>query len=131
MFEPNAPSFEERFNALKIAKDHGFNTSISVEPLLDDDPEGLINKLSPYLSSIDYKFDIGTIWIGLLKINYIPLQLRVGKVKQMIDKIKKGQKFESVFSYYSRFYDNERVKWKESILKLMILNDMRVREFYY
>ena len=71
VFEPNAPSFEDRLKALKIAKDYGFNTSISVEPLLDDDPEGLINKLSPHLSSVDYKLDIGTIWIGLLKINYI------------------------------------------------------------
>ncbi|MFX1450548.1 MAG: radical SAM protein, partial [Promethearchaeota archaeon] len=44
-WEPGAPSFEERFEALKYAYREGFKTSISIEPFLDKDPYILVEKL--------------------------------------------------------------------------------------
>ncbi|TFG10210.1 MAG: radical SAM protein [Promethearchaeota archaeon] len=60
-WEPGAPGFEERLEALQLAYRKGFKTSISIEPCLDKDPIPLIKILSPYVTE--------TIWIG--KMNYI------------------------------------------------------------
>lgn len=60
-WEPNAPSFEERFESLKHAYYNDFKTSISIEPFLDYDPFILVDTLRPYVTE--------SIWIG--KMNYI------------------------------------------------------------
>ena len=60
-WEPNAPSFNERFKALKFAFKEGFKTSVSVEPFLDEDPYILVEMLYPYITE--------SIWIG--KMNYV------------------------------------------------------------
>lgn len=57
-WEPNAPSFEERLRCLKHAFKHGFKTSISIEPMLDDKTADLIEKIRPYVSQ--------DIWIGIM-----------------------------------------------------------------
>ena len=55
-WEPKAPSFEERFECLKLAYNMGYQTSVSAEPLLDKNVDLLIETLSPYITE--------TIWIG-------------------------------------------------------------------
>ena len=61
-WEPNAPSYEERFKSLKYAYDMQFKTSVSIEPFLDFTPQTLINMVSPYVTE--------SIWLGPM--NYIP-----------------------------------------------------------
>lgn len=126
IFEPFGCSFKERLDSLKYATNKGFSTTVSAEPLLDKDPYELIKKLEPYLSTLDYERDVGTIWIGLLKKQYIPLELRTGQIKQYLENLKSALQFDHVFSYYKELYSNERIKWKESILKLMIKNNIKV-----
>lgn len=127
IFEPNAPRFDERLESLKIATESGFRTTVSAEPLLDSEPSKLIKMLTPHLSEVDYAKDVGTIWIGLLKIQYIPLDSRKGEIKENLNRIKESQKFENVYSYYVKYYDHPQVKWKESITKLMIENNIKVK----
>ncbi|MEJ2277308.1 MAG: radical SAM protein [Candidatus Lokiarchaeota archaeon] len=86
IFEPNAPPFKERINSLIMATESGFSTTVSAEPLLDPDPSDLITKITPYLPDVDHEKDQGTIWIGLLKIQYIPLEKRKNKIKIEIKK---------------------------------------------
>lgn len=57
-FEPNAPSFEERFESLQLAFNKGFKTSVSIEPYLDIYPNELIRRIAPYCTE--------SIWIGLM-----------------------------------------------------------------
>lgn len=127
VLETNAPSFEERLKALKYAASEGFNTSISIEPLLDSTPFKLIKKLEPYLSPVNYEKDIGTIWIGLLKTQYIPIAMRTGEVKRFVAYIKPKLQFSHVYHYYEKLYNHPRIRWKESVVKLMILNDIKVK----
>jgi len=61
-WEPNAPTFEERFESLKYAYNSGFKTSVSIEPFLDYNPVELIKTLSPYITESE--------WLGVM--NYIP-----------------------------------------------------------
>ncbi|MFX0073726.1 MAG: hypothetical protein ACFFAO_21820 [Candidatus Hermodarchaeota archaeon] len=67
-WEPEAPKFEERIEALKYAYMYGYRTSISIEPFLDKNPIPLIRVLIPYVTE--------SIWIG--KMNYI----RINKIPQ-------------------------------------------------
>jgi DNA repair photolyase len=55
-WEPDAPTFRERLAALKHAFDMGFQTSVSMEPLLDDKPEEVILRA--------YRFVTHSIWLG-------------------------------------------------------------------
>lgn len=126
LFEPFGSSFEERLESLKHATNEGFSTTVSAEPLLDEEPYDLIEKLMPHMSALDYERDVGTIWIGLLKKQYIPRELRTGQIKKYIENLKSALQFDHVFSYYRELYSNERIKWKESVLKLMIKNDIKV-----
>jgi DNA repair photolyase len=66
-WEPNAPSFEERFDALKLAYHNGFKTSISCEPLLDNKPIQLIAVLEPFVTD--------SIWVG--KANFLLRRLKM------------------------------------------------------
>lgn len=60
-WEPGAPCFEERMNALKQARMKGFKTSVSIEPFLDKNVIPLILRVAGDVTE--------TIWVG--KMNYI------------------------------------------------------------
>ena len=51
----------------------------------------------------------------------------MGQIKKYLNKIKQALNFDHVFSYYRELYSNKRIKWKESMLKLMIKNDIKVK----
>lgn len=133
LLEPGAPPLSERVEALKYATNAGFATSISCEPLLDKDPEGLINLLSPYLSPTNRKHDIGVIWVGFLN-PYAPVAM-VEKVygkqcaKLYQDAIDYG-KFENVFEYYRKFCHDPRVKFKETIKRMMVAHNVWVEDIH-
>jgi len=55
-WEPGAPSFEERLSCLKYASDEVFNTSVSCEPMLDNNIHEVISSVKSYVSD--------SIWLG-------------------------------------------------------------------
>ena len=58
-WEPNAPPYDERKNALEYAFKSGFRTSVSIEPMLDADHiEELVDDLTPFINH--------SIWIGTM-----------------------------------------------------------------
>lgn len=57
-YEPGAPSFEQRFNCLKYAFGMGYETSVSIEPYLDENPLILAKKIAHLVSE--------TIWLGAM-----------------------------------------------------------------
>jgi DNA repair photolyase len=46
-WEPNAPSVQHRLNCIEYAHSRGFNTSISMEPLLFNDAQDVIERVRP------------------------------------------------------------------------------------
>ena len=90
LWEPNAPTIEERVASVKEAIRCGHNVSISCEPLLDVD-----------CAVVDYFKDweeISEIWIGAM--NYV-------KDAPDLD-------YEMIYAWYK---DNPKIKWKESFRK--------------
>lgn len=112
-WEPGATNYEERKESLKYAFEKGFQTSVSCEPVLDEDIGLLIHDLLPFITD--------TIWIG--KMNFIRPRVNTSTWKdedwQYMDKVKVVIKDEFILDLYDEFKDNAKVKWKESIKKVL------------
>ena len=104
-WEPNAPSFEERFHSLKYSYENGIKTSVSVEPFLDDEPQSLVNMLSPFTTE--------SIWLGPM--NYIPLNNILDKDKYHYERIRNNYRIEHLREIYGELKDNPIIRFKDSM----------------
>lgn len=113
-WEPNAPSFEERFESLKFAFENGFKTSVSCEPILDIETHELINLVIQYVTD--------AIWIG--KPNFLLRRLKMNGITDLETIEKAGelvslQSDKWIFELYKNHKGNPKIKWKESIKKIV------------
>ncbi len=111
-WEPGAPGFAERMQALQYAHAHHFETSISVEPMLDSDHiTELVEALSPYVTH--------SIWLG--KMNRIDERVDIDseKMKNEVARITASQKDFRILEIYQKLKDNPLIRWKESIKQIV------------
>ena len=113
-WEPGAPSFEERLLSLIHAHQNGFETSVSIEPMLEGNLDELIASVEPYVTD--------TIWLG--KINRLKSTLAINGFKQpeilaRADALIKSQNDEAIKQIYNRYKDNPKIRFKESIKKVV------------
>jgi len=110
-WEPNAPSYEERKEALKHAFKEGFETSVSAEPMLDPDHiVDLVGDLMPYVTD--------GIWIGVMNhLKRITVEDEEGKLA--LRKIRDGQTEDKITAIYRRLRGNPHIKWKSHIKKIV------------
>lgn len=106
-WEPGAPSYEERREALAYAFDAGYETSVSVEPMLDSaNIDQLVTDLEPRVSH--------SIWIG--KMNYLGrVIVDYPEVETELERIRAGQTDEQIMAIYNRLRANPVIRWKGSI----------------
>lgn len=121
-WEPNAPSFEERLNCLKYAYGLGFSTSISCEPMLDSNIEQLVLELDPYVSD--------SIWIG--KANFLLRRLKMNGITDIENITKANELISSqsdskIKTLYNNLSTNQKIKWKESIKKIVQIEISTIR----
>lgn len=114
LWEPNAPDYSERKRSLVFAYNAGFKTSISCEPMLDNRVEEIINDLSEYVTD--------AIWLG--KMNFVMRRLKSNghATPQMLKAAKQlliWQSDDSIKALYEVYKDNPKIKWKESIKKVV------------
>lgn len=113
-WEPGAPSFKERLDSLSWAYTQGFETSVSCEPMLDNDIEAVVKEVSPFVTD--------AIWIG--KANFLVERLKMNKEwdtateKKALELIK-WQRRDNIVALYEKLKDNPKIKWKESIKKVV------------
>lgn len=112
-WEPNAPTYEERFASLKYAYEKNFRTSVSIEPFLDHTPQTLINMLSPYVTE--------SIWLGPM--NYIPKNgIRNGD-EQRYAVIRKKYEIDRLYDIYKNLKDFPLIRFKDSMVnRLNLIN---------
>jgi DNA repair photolyase len=109
-WEPGAPTYAERFNCLKYAWEQGFQTSVSVEPMLDSkNVVELFHKLEPWIT--------GTFWIG--KMNHVRTRVQPDTDPQEIARIEMGQTDERVHEIYNILKDEPKIRWKESFKSVL------------
>jgi len=111
-WEPGAPSFEERQESLIYAACHEFQTSVSSEPLLDYiDIDKLRGKIMAYISD--------AWWIG--KMNDIRRRVNIltFEDEKRVAEIESNQTDDKIKKLYNAYKDNPKIKWKESIKKVV------------
>ncbi len=110
-WETGAPSMSERIRCLKYAHAYGFKTSVSMEPLLVDDPSDFIKSIEPWVN--------GEIWIGLM--NYItPKMFDEHTMKWYLEQ-KRINSRENIQNVYNKMKDNPKIRWKDSVRELLRL----------
>jgi DNA repair photolyase len=118
-WEPNAPGFKERLACLRWAHKNGFGTSVSCEPMLDNNINKVIKKVLPYVTE--------TIWIG--KINHLIGVTGRGRLDfnghndpatlTKAHELIAWQSDANIMKLYKRHKDNPQIMWKESIKKVI------------
>lgn len=109
-WEPNAPSFIERLESLKLANKRGFKTSVSIEPFLDDRPEELVELLSPFVTE--------SIWIG--KMNYIQRKGLAPCEREEYERARLISSRKNIARIVKCLNDHPLIRWKDSILKMFL-----------
>ena len=113
LWEPGAPSFDERLASLRLAHRLGFATSISCEPMLDGNIDAVVKQVEPYVTD--------SIWLG--KMNQVKARLTFNRapkeVVQAAEVLMQEQCDENIQALYQRFKANPKIKWKDSIKKVV------------
>lgn len=109
-WEPGAPDFTDRLNALQYANLNEFQTSVSGEPMLDSNPDALIEAVQPYVTD--------SIWLGkvnrlrsILPLNCLGDQESIRRAEALIA----TQNDQTIHALYHRHRQNPIIKWKDSI----------------
>jgi len=117
-WEPNAPSYEERKQSVIHAFNSGYQTSLSCEPVLDDSVESIVTELQDFVTE--------TIWIG--KMNFLKARMKINGFKDELSMQKANELFEmqsdeKIIELVDRLKDNPKIRWKESIKKVISNNN--------
>jgi len=110
LWEPGAPTPQERAACLQDAFDSGYRTSISIEPLL-----GGIDNAIDVVRALRYMVT-DTIWIG--KMNKVRLRVS-GEHAKAIENIEFLQRDEKILELYRYFENDPIIRWKDSIKEVL------------
>jgi len=113
-WEPNAPDFQERLESLQYAFQQGYKTSVSCEPMLDNNMRDLIRQTAPFITD--------SIWLG--KMNKPLYRLRLNGKNDPITiakalELSQKQPDEFIWGLYFRYKANPKMKWKDNIKKIV------------
>jgi len=108
-WEPNAPCFAERIACLEHAFYSGFKTSVSCEPMLDDNIGAVVSAAENLITD--------AIWLGKMNSAYDRLAINGGTDEDVdiLDILLQTQSDDRIFELYETYKDHPKIKWKESI----------------
>ena len=112
-WEPGAPKPKERVKAIQHAFKAEFQTSVSIEPMLDDNAgtRELVRAVDPYVTD--------TIWIG--KMQRVPKtqNAHIDGFDIRMAFVKEWQKDANILSLVESLKANKKVEWKDGIKKVL------------
>jgi len=110
-WEPNAPVYKERVQSIKYAFDNGFQTSVSMEPMLEfSRVQEIVEETMPNITD--------ALWFG--KMNHIKaFNTPDEKLKEELEKVEDGQSDGNIKHLYSIYKDNPKIKWKLAFKELL------------
>ena len=104
-WEPGAPTYLERRQALRLAHRAGYATSVSAEPLLQADRvEELLADLQPYITD--------TFWVGTMR--DARQRATAGTSDEALNLIEAGQTHDAICRVHATLRDHPLVRWKDS-----------------
>lgn len=117
LWEPRAPTFAERLDALMSTHRANFETSVSIEPMLDTAPIDvirLVNTLAPFVTD--------SIWIGRMNNAHARVGIN-GNTDRMIvtatEQLVQAWQDPMVRALHAALKDHSLVRWKDSIKKVL------------
>jgi DNA repair photolyase len=116
LWEPNAPTFNERLQSLKVAFESGYETSISCEPMLDLHIDKVVDAVRDYVTD--------AVWLG--KANNLIKRMKTNGCDEKM--MLKGSELISwqcdtnIWDLYNKYKDDPKIKWKESIKEVVGLD---------
>ena len=111
-WEPHAPSYQERRHSLAIARNHGFATSVSIEPILDSaDVVAMVEDLLPLVSH--------SIWLGRMNKIAERVVIDCPETAAAVARVVAGQGEEKIRRIYQQLADIPEIRWKESIKQVL------------
>lgn len=112
-WEPGAPLPEERVQSLRHAFDAGFQTSVSVEPMLDtvQATTTLYHSLAPYLTE--------DIWFGKMNGVRGRVDRRDQVVANAVQTTTLNQSDVNILWLYNQLKNQPKVAWKDSIREVV------------
>ncbi len=111
-WEPGAPSFEDRMDSLAYAFDAGYQTSVSIEPMLDsENVYELVDTVDPFVTD--------AVWLG--KMNHIRKNLVIdsAEMEAAVRWIENGQTKERIKVLYEVLRNNPKIKWKSCMKRIL------------
>lgn len=112
-WEPGAPAPAERVEALRLAFEQGYRTSVSAEPLLGglETALQLLPVVRPYVTD--------SIWIG--KMNKIRTRVEMSdpEVLHHVRRIEHAQRDEEIMALVQALEHDPLVRWKDSFQEVM------------
>ena len=116
-WEPNAPDFDERLHCLKYAFEKGFVTSVSGEPMLDNEIEKVVEATLPWVNS--------QIWIGMP--NKLKYRMKVNgfadaESVQKADELLSWLSDERILEINKRYEGNSKIAFKTEIWSIVEAN---------
>lgn len=112
-YEPNTSLFSNRLFSLRLAFLKGYKTSISIEPMLDQYPDRVIQEVLPYVTE--------SIWIGKLNLAKVRLTLNghADKWPQVQELVNWQANDQNILELVQRLSKYPKIKWKDSIQKVI------------
>ena len=114
LWEPGAPSYDERLDALRYAFEHGFSTSVSCEPFLDNNIDQVIADTRAYVTD--------SIWVGTMNQGRARIKVNghwTPEVEAKYNELMGWYSEDNIRAIYERHKDDPLVRWKESIAKVV------------
>lgn len=108
-YEPGAPTPDERINALKYAYFTGYQTSVSMEPMLSGSHHAIktFREVEPFVTD--------TVWIGKMNKIRNRIDMSVFDNQQAVERIEYLQRDEAILELVRELGDEPKVRWKDSI----------------
>lgn len=112
-WEPGAPGPDERITALCLAKEKGYQTSVSMEPML----EGTDGAMSTYHTVEPFVTE--KIWIG--KMNKMRTRVDISHPENLkaVERLEQFQRDEEILRLVCALSDESKVQWKDSIKSII------------
>jgi DNA repair photolyase len=116
-WEPGAPAFKQRVSCLKTAFLRDFETSVSCEPMLDDRVDRVVEAVHPFVTD--------SIWLGKVnRLRSILPQNCPGDAEAVRrgEALMAAQNDDAIRALYARYRHDSKIKWKDSIKKVVGLD---------
>ena len=112
LWEPGAPSPQERLAALQHAHQQGYGTSVSMEPMLEDTAQmvAAVGTLEPFVTD--------TIWLGKLN-GGIPRSRQTPAVAAALAQLRAAQSDAEILRLVAMLQTHHKVRWKDSITEVL------------